>query len=185
MTHADEARRIVAAMKTCQTNHPEKWLEPIAAALAAAWSDGRRAGIEEAIGPVETLRKSMEVAEQAFGPWTHLARRVEPTVMAQCAIDAIRALLPAAGAEPEPSGISGELPAAKTVPMPSPGTMRMRYRFGAEPAAKCAKCGGSGSIQGPCPDKVSGTGMYAAPGISCAVYHAVPCPSCSAKESAK
>lgn len=177
-THADEARRIVDAMKTCQTHHPEKWLEPIAAALAAAdataraegYAAGERAGIERAIGPVEALRKSMEIAEQAFGPWTIDYRRVEPAVMVQCAIDAIRALLPAAVAEPDPATapiaeVRAELE-RRGIDV-GPATERV---LAAVHAAKCKTCRGTGSL--PCNT------------VMCKDKPSHPCPDCAVAEPA-
>lgn len=43
--------------------------------------------------------------------------------------------------------------------------------------SNCVACGGSGSIQGECPD-------YKGGGVHCLVYHTKPCPNCLSKKEA-
>jgi len=112
MSHADEARRIVDAMKTCQTHHPEMWLEPIAAALAAA----ERAGIEMAVAAL--LR--VPVAE-TDSVWMVHGR----------AILCVHRLLPAAVAEPADEDVLEMRSGTMVLPRAEPAAKSLQDEIGA------------------------------------------------------
>lgn len=112
-THADEARRIVDAMKTCQTNHPEKWLEPIAAALAAA----ERAGIERCATTLLATADEPQEIRLHCGELTSVELRYTQAVL-RWAASSLRALLPAA-AEPAAKSLQDEIGAWGDVTFPN------------------------------------------------------------------
>lgn len=113
-----ESRRVTLLAKSEELAAEWKRAETAEAKVAAAHAAGERSGIERAAALFSYSTDQCAT--------DRLCMHRQELCSCEAVSNAIRALLPAAVAEPEPSGISGELPA--------------------EPAAKCATCGGTGKV---------------------------------------